>query len=253
GWPEDKVRHAVDQLTLGPRDPFWPQDGPTDAYPWRFNRGLSYLRRPLLLRNNAQGAEFVWGSRNLFRAGQYLLDLCMTGRLKARSELMKRVITSMRQKDGEAFNDTVADLLNRPATIVKKRVRRIGSLRIARPNGEDLGDIDVLVVNKQTRRITAVETKDLEFARTPAELSNEVSKLAMGSHSTAHKHRDRMEWARGHIDEILRWLEIPSDARRWRVHGIIVTSRDLLTPLTVAAGVDTVSYRSVRESPENFA
>ena len=166
---------------------------------------------------------------------------------------MKRVISRLRQEDAEAFNDKVAELVTRSVTIVDRRVRRVGELRIARENGDDLGDIDVLVLNRELRLITALETKDVEFARTPVELASEVAKLAHGDHSASHKHDERLAWIRGHVPEILRRYGVEGDSRRWRVKGFIVTSRDLLTPLAIRASIETVSYRRVRDAPESFS
>jgi hypothetical protein len=101
--------------------------------------------------------------------------------------------------------------------------------------------------------ITAIETKDVEFARTPVEVANEVAKLAYGEHSASHKHEERLAWIRGHVPDILRRYGVDGDSRRWRVKGFIVTSRALLTPLTVRASIETVSYRRVRDAPESFS
>lgn len=63
GWTNAKVEHAQQQLTLRPRSDFVGVEAPfgkEDVYPWRFNRALSYLRRPLVLRVNADAEQLVW-------------------------------------------------------------------------------------------------------------------------------------------------------------------------------------------------
>ena len=53
GWQADKVARALELLSLAPRNDFLNPEPPfrsEDVYPWRFNRALSYLRRPFLQR-----------------------------------------------------------------------------------------------------------------------------------------------------------------------------------------------------------
>jgi len=60
---EDKIKIALNLLSLGPRTSFWAYpDGYTkaDLYPWRYNRPLSYMRRPFPLT-----LEILWGGANL--------------------------------------------------------------------------------------------------------------------------------------------------------------------------------------------
>ena len=74
-----------------------------------------------------------------------------------------------------------------------------------------MGDVDVLVVNPRKRLITAIETKDVEIARIPPELANEIGKLLAGKDSAVHKHMARLEWLKIHVPEILRSFDIPQD------------------------------------------
>jgi hypothetical protein len=247
----ERAGGVVNSLTLGPRDPFLEPGRLPEVQPWRFNRSLSYLRRPLVSRTTADCTELLWGSRSLFRAGEYLMDLCFTGRIKARSPAMKAFISRMRHDVAEAFNDRVAATLDLPDTHVKRRVKKIGNSRIARDDGQDLGDVDVLVVNPRKRLITAVETKDVEIARIPPELANEIKRLLEGDDSAMHKHGDRVTWLRKHVPEILTWFGVPKTGR-WRVQGLVVASRDLITPLAQDSPLPLVSYRALEVSPQRF-
>jgi hypothetical protein len=52
-WDTSKIDRAFELLSLRPRGPFLTPPPPfraADVYPWRFNRALSYLRRPFLVR-----------------------------------------------------------------------------------------------------------------------------------------------------------------------------------------------------------
>lgn len=230
GWPMDKVRIAIDLLSLGPLEQFPPTDNPVDSYPWRFARDRSMARRPLLLRAQSnEVVEVVWGPRSVYRAGRYLVNLVFSGRLKGQSELMRQYVTLTRQKGNADFNHEVAELFrSHGCEDVRENVKRFGRLCLTRPNGDDIGDIDVLVVDKVNKVLLAVEVKDFEFARTPSELSNEIAKLLDGPSSAAHHHKERLNFLRGNLAKVLSELGQQDLASDWQIRGEIVTSRDLI-------------------------
>jgi hypothetical protein len=80
-WPTQKVS-VLNQISLTPRTQFLVPSAPhrkEDVFPWRFNRSLSYLRRPLLQRTREGAIEVVWGNRNVYSARRYLANLCTEG------------------------------------------------------------------------------------------------------------------------------------------------------------------------------
>lgn len=59
-----KIQKILDYICLDKRASFLiPPEGfrKEDTYPWRFNRELSFTRRPLIKRDN----EYIWGNRNI--------------------------------------------------------------------------------------------------------------------------------------------------------------------------------------------
>lgn len=228
---EDKTEQMIKALSLEARAAFIPDEDQVDVFPWRFNRNLSYVRRPLLVWSVNGEATLIWGIRHLDRIGPNLLNLIHSARLKAKSPEMRSYIGTMRTRENEAFNDQVADILaTNPQLIVQRRVEKVGQTRIERSPGQPIGDIDVLVIDPRRRRITAIEAKDFEQARTPYELANEIEKLFEGEDSTIRHHMERIEWLQEHTKKLLEWLEVDPGNGRWIVEGIIVVSRPLVTP-----------------------
>jgi hypothetical protein len=106
GWPEDRVRRALDLLSLAPRADFLSPPPPhktVDVFPWKFNRALSYMRRPFLQREYRDRTEILWGNRHLYNAVKYLADLCASARLKATSPEMKRFLAQLNSNQGAPF------------------------------------------------------------------------------------------------------------------------------------------------------
>jgi hypothetical protein len=223
----------------------------TDIYPWRFNRALSYLRRPLLVRRGESGDEVIWGIRHVDEAGHYLANLCFGGRLKAKSQAMRQLMGDLHNEDGQAFNLLVAGLYRQVGgLIVRDRVKKIGGVRLTRTNGEDIGDIDVLVADPVARRLTPVEAKDFAAAITPAELSTEVAELfgTRGRPGAVQRHLERAQWVRDHIPETLKELGLDSaNPNTWVVVPLVVLERELLSPFLAGVDVEIISLAQLQE------
>jgi hypothetical protein len=237
-WTRERVVSAFDLFALRSRPAFLiPPAGfnPADVYPWRFNRGLSYVRKPLLVRAGVEGDEVVWGVRAVRKAGGYLTTLCIEGRLIARTLAMRRAMGAFHTHQGAEFNRRVASLYQAvPGWLVRERVKKVGRLRIARANGQDLGDLDVLVADPVARVLTPVETKDLTAALTPPELRNEMDRLfgkLNGEPGDLDRFAERVSWVRAHLGEVLQQVfGIADDPSTWATHPTLVLDREMITP-----------------------
>jgi hypothetical protein len=237
GWTREEVQVAFDLFAALPRAAFLeppPQFSPKDAWPWNFNRALSYLRKPLLISESDGRTEVVWGNRNIFIAAHYLLELCTNGRLKARTPEMQRFIGKRRNVGSNAFNDRVADAFEGlPGIVVRRRAKSFDGLKIRRVNNEDLGDIDVLVADPSRRRLLAIETKELAAARTPVELHNELEAVfEAGENRSADidRHLERVQWLRDNLAAVLRELHLSdSETETWSVEPLVVVAVESMT------------------------
>ena len=231
-WPDVELDAAFSLLTLEPRDAFLdPPQGfkPRDLYPWAFNRRLSHLGRPLLLRQESGGApELLWGTRALIRASEYLFRQLIEGRVKVQSDRMRALQGRITSHSGEVFNDRVAEAYQAAQGLtVRRRVASIAGRRIEREPGQPLGDIDVLVADPSSMEMLLVETKDFSAVRTPAEFSNEERKLR----EALKTHGERSTWLSAHLRDALRWLGIDDGATgKWRVKQLVVVSGEVFTP-----------------------
>jgi hypothetical protein len=235
-WSEERVLKALSLLSSTPRANFLePGENSRreDTFPWRYNRALSYLRRPFLIRASVSTdqIEILWGIRHLHGFWKNMIDLCTEGRLKAQTDAMRKIIGEFNRVRGERFNVKVANLYrDKLGLVVRSKVRKIGSLRMCDEQG-DLGDIDVLVANKERKNLLVIECKDLALARTSFEMSCELTTLFK---STPHKksiietHQRKIRWVRNNLHQVLTWLGV--DAGVWTVEPLIVVDREMLTP-----------------------
>lgn len=235
----------LDALALTPRDDFFCVPKPaaiTDVYPWRYNRLWSYVRRPFIIYDGTM----YYGSSHVNRAGIHLRSLCFSGRLKARTQNMRRAIGRVTGINGHRFNRSIAAIFRtRADLVVRERVDRFGKLHIASEKGT-LGDIDVLVADPRRRCLRAYECKDLSVARVPSELHNEMRNLVEGEKSIVARHSRRVEWLKKHLDTVLAELRV-SPKGRWDVGGTIIVDEELLSPFLVDLTMPLLSIAEVEE------
>jgi hypothetical protein len=243
GLDADALTSAVGLFTLSKRGDFLKPSlpyVPADVYPWRFNRGLSYLRKPLLARTASDAAELLWGCRAVHQALNYFVDLCMSGRLKgARSAKMRQYQGTVSNRLGRAFNDRVGVLIKDTGRfIVRLNLKKFNGKRLQGPSGNDLGDIDVLAAGRESRFILSIEAKCFSLAKTPAELANERDELfgdLANRTGAVRRHLERTEWLRNNLGDVLRELRLDArDCAAWHVEPLLVLDSDLITPRLVA-------------------
>ena len=104
---------------------------------------MSYLSRPLLLKEASDGARHVyWGTRALIRTNEYLLHQMVEGRFAAESDDLRSLQGRIANRTGEAFNDRVAEVYEAAqGLIVCRRVTSIAGRRIERRRGQPLGTL----------------------------------------------------------------------------------------------------------------
>ena len=152
----------------------------------------------------------------------------------------------MRRKVTESFARSVAAKIEQLGMTTRLSVNKIGQQRLVDSNGQDLGDVDILAAHRPTRSVVAVEAKDFEIARTPAEIAGEFEKLfkgKKGKKSTVELHTRRLDWLRKNLQEVVRSLgEDPLDGGQWHAVGRIVTSDPLVTPLVETSPLPVIAF-----------
>ena len=232
GWVDTKVESLLAATSLShtatTAEEYW-KNG-TRVFPWRFNRDLSYLRRPLLRRVSSGEAELVSGRRRLWQTASFWLEQYRTGRLQAKTKPMKAALNKIRSAKGASFELTVADRLRAVGLSgVRSRLSKIGRHDFRNIDGADLGDIDAIGVHERRRKIYVVEAKDFEVARTPAELANEIDNLLLSDKAAVKRLALRADWVRRHIPTTLTQLGITVQKGSWTVAPLVIVDERLLS------------------------
>ena len=250
GWDDTKVDALLGALTLIPRaataEEYWKAG--ISVFPWRFNRDLSYLRRPLLQTGHQDATEIIAGRRRLWQTASFWLDQFKTGRLQAKTKPMKTALNKIRSAKGDSFELTVANGLKAAAlTGVRSRLSRIGRHDFRNIDGADLGDIDAIGVDERHRRIYVIEAKDFEVARTPAELANEIDNLLKSDKAAVKRLALRADWVRRHVAPTLTELGIAALKGSWTVVPLVVVDERLLSARLSMSETPIISISELEE------
>lgn len=180
---EPHLGRIIEELSLLPRSDWRAApDGFTDLdrQPWKFRRLLSVLRRPLVQLNDAEDPEiFLWPGM-IGDGGEYTFVRYWEAEFR---EVQIRTKEMMRwngaTKDKTKFNERVAVELRELGWSAKSDVGLTNILK--RSNDKEFGDIrrfgdvDVLAWDNQSRRVIAIECKDLMYRKTPGEIAEQLS------------------------------------------------------------------------------
>ncbi|MFT5265852.1 MAG: hypothetical protein ACI8YQ_004609 [Polaribacter sp.] len=234
-YSEEEFSTAIHYLSLFNRGRV--QDFPAgfdnnDIKPWRFNRRLSLLRKPLVLLDNPSDPDnpiVYWGFRQLLTSRMYWQDQCTTNRLKVSEEgPVQRVLGKLAQRNGKALVESVLAEVENDELIIDSEVLINTKSELKADN--DLGDVDVLVIDKSTKTIYSLECKSMAPSRNIKEMVEEVSKL-FGSDSKKgwiDKHVGRDAWLKENLDQLGAKYDL--DLSGYTVKSFFITQEDMLTP-----------------------
>ncbi len=235
-WSDTEIENAINLFSLKKRD-LWeePPEGfdKNDIKPWKYNRRLSYLRKPLILGDEPQEDPLVlWGPRHVEESAKHLFDLISSGRYKIdykeTSREMKKLIGSINDVSGKNFTIAVKNwLAHNTNWIIDSEIPIRPKERLK--SDYDLGDIDVLGIDERNNRIFLIECKCLNCGRNPHEIINEIERLfgksTQEKSSLIKKHLKRDEWARNNIDKIIK--EYKLENKIYQVSSLFLISDDI--------------------------
>ena len=203
-----------------------------DISPWRFNRRLSLLRKPLVSVSNIDTPEdptIYWGFRQLLTSRMYLSDQCMTNRLKViEGGSVQKVLGKLTQVNGKNLVQSILEELKSDQLIIDSEV--FINTKSELKADKDIGDVDVLVIDKSSQLIYSLECKYRAPSRNIKEMIEEVNKFFGDKKNKGdiEKHVGRDEWLKENLDQL--GAKYSLDLSNYKVKSFFVTQEDMLTP-----------------------
>lgn len=226
---KDRITLILESISLKQRETYLPASKPyrnEDVYPWRFNRELSFVRRPIIIRDD----EIIWGNRQLSHMILFVLDLIDNGKLKAKSNEMGSLIGEISDVRGAEFNELIyLKLKSFNSFDVYSNVSKVNKHYIAE-NKNTLGDIDVLIIDRQYHKIIAGEVKGFNVSRNPYEMYFEYKKMFESTKKKRcfyDKHCRRVDWCNKHIEDFK--IQYNLEDVEWEVIGMFILDQPLVS------------------------
>lgn len=145
-----------------------------DFYPWRYNRALSLLNKPFVLFKIKDVDYIGFSARSVYDSRGHILHSFFSGRYNAKTDKMKSFMAKINSDKGNDFNKDCIEYLEGLGnfSFIKSTVK-IGP-RGPLVNNEDIGDIDILLVDDANKKVLAIECKNTNTSRTPYEIHLEL-------------------------------------------------------------------------------
>jgi hypothetical protein len=232
---KEEFSRLVNHFSLESRESIIiPPEGykPFDIFPWRYDRRLSLLRKPLVkyFDKDKNSNVYLWGPRQAKVSCNQILYLLYSGKLRAKEGgKLGTLLGSMLNAKGKKFANKVFEFLsnNNSNLVLDKEVPiRPG---VSLHSNVDLGDIDVLVILKAEKIVILIECKKVEVAKNMKQIIDEVDKL-VGSDSKKGwiaKHHRRYVWVEKNRNLISKKYNI--DITSFKIISIVLTSEDLIS------------------------
>jgi hypothetical protein len=194
---------------------------PKEVNPWRYERRLSVMLRPLILLDEREG-EFIYGVGICREALLYVMDSVTEATFDKDvfvSKPMRAWLGGRVDKLGAEFSAEVGKILEDQGWSVRVEIKLT---ELGAPKSPNLGDIDVLAW-RPDGRVIQIECKRLKASRTIAEIAQTCGRFRGNVGDHLHKHLRRLEWVRGNETKIAKFTGI--DVEKIDVRHPMVVNR----------------------------
>jgi hypothetical protein len=189
-----------------------------DIYPWRYNRALSYIRRPLVKMEYPDSKKYYyWGFRHVMAAGENLRTLIKSGRIQTKpGTLLDSLVAKINNEKGDEYRNRVCNYLKSETTLrvvdYEVTISTNGHLQA----DDDYGDIDIMAIDDTLKVIYSIECKNTVSARVAHEMKTEMDKYLGrdGVSGMIKKHVERDEWLQVNKAKVLAFIHAKDDYQK---------------------------------------
>lgn len=203
--------------TWAPQSPYKPKD----VEPWRFERRLSVMLRPLIECKDGDETHYVAAAGTLRDSMAYMLDSTINGRFDKdvfESKEMRSFIGAKVDEEGRNFTREVAAALRELGWSTQEEVKMT---QLGAGKSPNLGDVDVLAW-RPSGEVLAIECKRLKSVRTVSEIAQSCARFAGREGDHLHKHLRRVAWIQANRDRVAKHLAL--SVVDMRIENPLVTS-----------------------------
>jgi hypothetical protein len=184
-----------------------------EVFPWRYNRRLSILLRPIIPMEKDGQKYFLLSARHLLVAAENLMSLFFKGTLRvdSKNKRIKQLLAERNKIKGEEYRDEVFEWLTQNTSL------RVYPYEIKiKPKGFfqtdlDKGDIDILAIDEVKNIVYSIECKNTVQSKLTYEYKMEFDNYlgVNGKEGLINKHIKRHNWLQENINYVQEKLELP--------------------------------------------
>lgn len=164
----------------------------SDLYPNRYNRKLSVSYRPFILLKD----KIYFSAKSVYQSVFILYQQIEEGKYRASSKEMISFLSKINNKKGTKFTEKLEVLYKSFDSLALYREKDIGPKNILQ-HTERLGDIDILIVNKELKHIICLEAKNYVASRTFFDMERDSIKIQ----KDLEKVKRRDEWCKQNVHQ----------------------------------------------------
>ncbi len=171
-----------------------------DKFPCRYKRKLGLINRPICVFQSNGVAKVSFSFRGFVQSQYNLLDNIRNSNYSCMSDMMGKYIGKLNKRRGGIFEAGVFELYQKQSGIICHRSAKIGPKDILQNKGGALGDIDIMLIDNESRKIILIEAKWFNECKTPYEAVDFEKKLkdnlkeAVNRDNWAKSNKALFEW-----------------------------------------------------------
>ena len=195
-----------------------------ETWIWRFNRKLSYIRRPIIRLKDGDSEVLIWSARHLIMASDNLKAIFYNGTLKV-DEIQNSNITALINerlniKSNEFRNKVLNWFKNTSLQVIENEIRIRKSVF---PNADrDYGDIDILAIDSSKNIVYLIECKNTKQAKVMYDFHFDSKNYL---EKQLPKHIKRGEFISNNLEQLS--VKINIDLKEFTVSPIVISSYQL--------------------------
>lgn len=171
-----------------------------DTFPCRYKRKLGLIYRPICIFQSNGVTKVSFSFRGFVQSQYNLLDNIRISNYSSMSDVMGKYMGTLNRRRGKNFEAGVFELYKNQNGLICHRSAQIGPKDRLQNKEKALGDIDIMLIDNESRRIMLIEAKNYNECKTPYEAVDFEKKLIDDLKKTVNRdnwakaNKPRFEW-----------------------------------------------------------
>lgn len=217
-----------------------------EIFPWRYNRKLSHLKKPLLkIEDPGQETVYLWSARFIVKSARNLFYQFSNATLRVDSNhlLIKNLIAQRNNLKGKEYRNSVSQWLQENTKLLvipfEVKIDVKGTLKA----DKNYGDIDILAIDEHKRIMYSIECKNTRQVKIMYDFQRDLKNYI---HKQLPKHARRHTWLNKNQNKVIQKFNIKNE--NYKVISLIVSSYQLPVKFLNHTELPIYSFNEIKRS-----